>query len=368
MAALRVQDVWETLDAWAPFASAESWDRVGLQVGDPQAEVTRVVVTLELTEGVRAHLGKGTLVVTHHPLLFRPLEEVRLDTPVGRWVRALLESQTCLVACHTNWDKAPGGTEDCLAQALELADPRPLRPEASALYQLFVHVPVPYADAVRQALAQAGAGRLGAYEEASFGVEGEGTFRPLPGAHPAVGRVGELERTREVRLEMVVPGQRLSAVVEALRRAHPYEMPSFGAVRLEGANQEGGLGRVGVLPHPMEPEELARWAAERLPAPWVRLGGKGPRPVQRVATVGGSGRSLLREAHRAGAQALLTADLGHHDSRLAEDLGMWLLDAGHRETEEPGVKALAQRLAKAFFGVPVAFLPTAPSWRLGEAG
>jgi len=93
--------------------------------------------------------------------------------------------------------------------------------------KLVVFVPAESLDAVRAALFAAGAGRIGEYERCSWYTEGTGTFRPLPGASPTVGEVGEEEHVAEVRLETVFPAERQDDVVAALRRAHPYEEPAF---------------------------------------------------------------------------------------------------------------------------------------------
>ena len=93
--------------------------------------------------------------------------------------------------------------------------------------KLVVFVPSDALDTVRDALFAAGAGRIGDYERCSWYTPGTGTFRPLPGAQPVIGEVGEEERVPEVRLETVFPSERREDVIAALRRAHPYEEPAF---------------------------------------------------------------------------------------------------------------------------------------------
>jgi hypothetical protein len=99
--------------------------------------------------------------------------------------------------------------------------------------KLVVFVPSESLDAVRDALFAAGAGRIGDYERCSWYTEGTGTFRPLPGASPTVGAVGEEEHVPELRLETVFPAARRDEVVAALRAAHPYEEPAFDVYVLE---------------------------------------------------------------------------------------------------------------------------------------
>lgn len=363
---IRVADILGLLAELAPRALAEPWDPVGLQVGDPAAAVSSVLVALEATPAVvtQAAAQAGTLLVTHHPAIFRPMAGVRADDPTGRLVAALVRAGTALIACHTNWDKAPGGTDESLAAVLGLVDPRPLQAEECPLYRISVMVAEDDLDAVRDAMAAAGAGEGEHYRRASFSVPGESTYEALPGSSPAYGGVGVFTLRAEHRLEMVTTEQALERVVQAILAVHPYEEPAYGVDRLARGRPLGGLGRIGHLP---EAVALGAWAGtvrDMLGAPGVRVVGDPARPVRTVASVGGSGRSLVTDAARAGADVLVTADIGHHDARLAEDLGIGLIDAGHRETEQPGVRALAVRLGSAMAAqgmgtVPVRWTPVA---------
>jgi len=121
---LRVGEILAAVDRRAPFASAAEWDAVGLQIGDPEREVSAVAVAHELTgrilEGI---LSSGAeLVVTYHPLLFRPLSSVPAVPGAEGRVFALAERGVAVISAHTNWDAAPGGASDSLAAALDIRD------------------------------------------------------------------------------------------------------------------------------------------------------------------------------------------------------------------------------------------------------
>lgn len=100
--------------------------------------------------------------------------------------------------------------------------------------KLVVFVPREALDAVREALFAAGAGRIGDYEHCSWYTEGTGTFLGGKGTSPSVGQAGREERVAELRLETVFPAERQDAVLDALRRAHPYEEPAFDVYELAG--------------------------------------------------------------------------------------------------------------------------------------
>ena len=204
------------------------------------------------------------------------------------------------------------------------------------------------------ALAAAGAGALGDYRRCAWTSEGTGTFTPLPGAQPTVGRVGEVEVVAETRVEMVVPAARREEVVAALRAVHPYEEPAFDLLAQAPLPTRRGTGRIGSLPGPMTLREFTALAAAVLPPTvWgVRAAGDPERPVSTVAVCGGSGGSLAGLARRAGADVLLTADLKHHP--VVEEVtergtgGIALVDAAHWATEAPWLDEVAVRLRERF--------------------
>ncbi len=130
--------------------------------------------------------------------------------------------------------------------ALGLTNVVPLRSMGDPLDKLTVYVPLADADRVRGALAEAGAGRIGEYGEASFSSPGEGRFRPLEGANPTIGRVGDLEVVGEERVEVVVDRRLRTPVIRAMLAAHPYETPAWDVVELADAGTAlTGAGRVG---------------------------------------------------------------------------------------------------------------------------
>lgn len=92
---------------------------------------------------------------------------------------------------------------------------------------LVFYVPVEAADAVLEAVFAAGGGAIGDYDRCAFRQRGTGQFRPLAGAHPTIGVVGDLEQVEEERIELVAPRGIRHRVVAALRAAHPYEEPAF---------------------------------------------------------------------------------------------------------------------------------------------
>lgn len=346
----RLADWIALVDARYPERDAAAWDRVGLQVGDPDDPVTAVLVCLDITDLTLDEAARRgvDLILAHHPLLLRPLTSLSPSTASGRLALRAARSGIGILAAHTNLDAAVPGTSDPMAEILSLTDVHPLAPQPApgTGHQVKLVTFVPHEDtpAVLAALANAGAGVIGEYDHCSFRVSGTGTFRPSAAAHPALGEREQLNEVAEDRLEIVVPRARLAAVVAALTEAHPYEEVALDAYPLveppapREARQKG-LGLVGNLPQATVLREIAEALAARLPAPGLRVAGDLASPIRRVAVCGGAGDSLIEEALAEEADLYVTGDLRHHPTLDARTMGLALIDAGHYSTEAAALPA-----------------------------
>jgi dinuclear metal center YbgI/SA1388 family protein len=347
----RVQDWVDLVEELFPTADAADWDSVGLQVGDPDDPVRRVLVALDVTDATldEAVASDAQLVLAHHPLLFRPLPRLTPSSAAGKLALRAARDRVAVLAAHTNLDVAVPGTTDPVVDALGLTDVRPLVPHpVTASVKLVTFVPEDETGAVISALSAAGAGVIGAYTECTFRVSGTGTFRPSATANPAVGEREERNEVAEHRLEVVVPAPLVADAVAALRAAHPYEEVAHDLYPVLGGIPSGkGLGRVGALPEALPLRAVADRLQEALPAPHLRVAGDLDRVVRWVAACGGAGDSHIPDALAAGADVYVTGDLRHHVTLDALTLGMALIDAGHHATEAPAMEAARQRLAAA---------------------
>jgi dinuclear metal center YbgI/SA1388 family protein len=334
-----LEDVVELLDGWYPPATAESWDAVGLVYGEPRARVDKVMFAVDPTPEVAREAADwgADLLVVHHPLFLKPVHGFAATTPKGRTLATLAGAGCALLTAHTNADQAAGGVSEALALALGVVHPAPIVPAPrEALDKLTVLVPVGDAEALRAVLAEAGAGRIGDYDHASFSTPGEGRFRPLDGAAPTIGEVGRVEVVDEARIEVVLPRARRTAIVAAMLAAHPYEEPAYDVVELADAGTAGtGTGRIGAVAETTLGEFAAAVAAA-LPetAQGVRVAGDAQRAVRRVAVCGGSGDFLLDTVLRTDADVYVTSDLRHHPAaEFVEKDGPALVDVAHWAAE-----------------------------------
>jgi len=127
-----IQTVMQLVEQTAPKHLAEAWDNVGLQLGDPRAETARILIALDLDDAVAAEAARrgADLVLVHHPLLFKPVQQIRYDLPLGRLIRQLVQNGTAAYVAHTNLDNAAVGVNSALAERLGLTETRPLEPLA----------------------------------------------------------------------------------------------------------------------------------------------------------------------------------------------------------------------------------------------
>ncbi len=347
---IQVKNLIELMDAWAPRRLAEKWDNPGLQIGNPEAEVRRVLVSLDLTlANIRwAAAHDVQLMISHHPFFFHGLKCLDLETERGQMIAALLASGITAFAAHTNLDTVRGGVNDALAEALGLSDCVGLVPVAEeALCKLVVYVPKSHTDAVRDALKAAGAGFIGGYSGCSFAASGTGYFTAEEGTHPFLGAVGREEAAEEVRIETCAYEGNIPSVVAAMLAVHPYEEPVYDVIRLVQSAKKEMMGRVGYLPREMSGAEAVSYIKEKLGMPVIRFGGDEKKRVRRVAVLGGAGAEFADLAQKAGADLYLTGDVRYHEAQEAAAKGFILVDGGHFYTERVIVPKLAARLREA---------------------
>lgn len=335
-----VHDLTAALESWAPPGQKLDYDHIGLQVGDPGRSVSTVLVALDLTHAVidEAKEIGAELIVTHHPLLFKPLQRLTTADPIGAMALRLAQDGIAYYAIHTNLDAAVGGVSIALAERLGVIRPRFLQPTTGALVKLITYAPVADAVRVRTAMANAGAGRIGDYEACAFTVRGLGHYRPGATTNPYIGEAGGGEEAvEEVRIEAEVMRWDLSGVVKAMTTAHPYEEVAYDVLPLEQPASRAGFGAIGTLDTPMPVSALLERVTSRLDAASLRFAGDPNRMITTVAVCGGSGSSLIGAARAQGADAYVTADITYHRFFEAFEADgqprMAIIDAGHYETE-----------------------------------
>jgi len=356
-----VSDIHRVIEEWAPAATAQSYDNVGLLVGRMSRSVSSVLVALDVTPQVveeAIEAGVDCLLV-HHPLIFKPLKRLTDDSLESSMALKLAEAGIALYVAHTNLDAARDGVSFQLARDLGISNPEFLSTLSDSVVKVVFFCPVDAAEGIRNAMFEAGAGRIGAYSECSFSSAGSGTFKPGEEANPHIGSSGgSQEQVSELRIEMEVVRWKLGAVLAALKSTHPYDEVAHDIIPVEQAYRDAGIGAIGNLPHPISLGAFLDNVARALDNPALRVVGDSEAPVQRVAVCGGSGSDFIGLAMKAGADVYVTADITYH--RYFEVLDsnghprMALVNAGHFETERCTEDLLVDFMTQRFPGVSFA--------------
>ena len=348
---ITVRDVAAALEEFAPRTYAEGFDNTGLLVGEPQTEVTGILVAHDCLEEVVAEAQeKGcNLIVAFHPIIFSGLKSLTGRSYVERAVMRALRAGIAIYAVHTALDNAFHGVSAGMCDALGLQHRRVLDPQKDTLRQLTTYVPTAYAERLREALFAAGAGRIAPYEACSFNAEGTGTFRALDGAAPFVGEIGELHREAETMVRVVFLRHLQGAVVRALQAAHPYQMPAYEITTLENGPGKIGMGMIGTLEQPMSEMDFLHLLRERFDARGIRYSAPTGRRVGTVAVLGGAGSFALSQAIAQGADAYVSADFKYHDFFGAEGR-ILIADIGHFESERFTKNILHNYFSSPFIG------------------
>lgn len=343
---VKVREIHRWLSSKFPPSWAESWDRIGLQIGDLEQEVQRTGISLEATpRSVSWAIQKDSqLLICHHPLFFNPITALNKNAEPGRTAAQMIKADLSLLVAHTNLDAAPEGVSTALGRRLGLVELLSLEKRPQDLVKLVLFIPIGYEEKMMKVLDLFDAGQIGSYRLCTFKSRGEGTFIPEKGSSPFQGKIGRMERATEWRLEVTLLRVVVAELINEIRLVHPYEEMAFDVYPLENLSPGVGLGRVGRFDPPLERETLIRRLKEEIEAPWVRVSGTIPPMVTKAALCGGSGGSLIPVALEAGAEVFICGEIGYHPVVSNQGQEMALIEIGHYPSEKWIIPVLAESL------------------------
>ncbi|MCQ2319819.1 MAG: Nif3-like dinuclear metal center hexameric protein [Bacteroidales bacterium] len=332
---MTVKEILSCLTRVAPLSWQENYDNAGLQVGDENAEVSKALIALDVTEALvdEAIAKSCNLIVSHHPLIFKGLKRLTPKSPIERAVMKAIKNDITIISMHTNLDNSYLGVNCRLGEMLGLKNLHVLQPMNGRLMKLVVFSPADYAEKVRSAIFEAGAGCIGNYDSCSFNAAGLGSFRAGEEAHPFVGEQGELHFEDEVRIETIVPDHLLNRVISAMLKVHPYEEVAYDVYQLQNDSPLVGSGMIGEFENEMPEMDFLDLVSETIGTPCLRHSALTGGMIKRVALCGGAGSFLLGDAKSAQADAFLSADMKYHEF-FEPDGDILLVDGGHFETEQ----------------------------------
>ena len=346
---MTVKEVVSEIEKKISIQKAEDFDNVGLLCGNPQREVTGILVCHDALENVidEAIEKKLNLVVTFHPIIFSGLKSITGKNYVERAVLKAIENKIAIYALHTAFDNDYFGVNFRICEELDLQNQKILMPKTQNLKKLEVYVPGEYAEVVKNALFDAGAGNIGFYDECSFAVQGKGTFRPIEGSNPFSGTRNIREDADEQMVSVIFEHFKQHQVITAMKDAHPYEEVAYQIITLENQNQYSGLGRFGDLKTEMDELDFLKLVKEKFDLKIIRHSPLLNKKIKRVGVLGGSGASGIKAALSQNCDVYLTGDVKYHEFFQTEGK-MLICDIGHFESEQFVTQQLIEILSEIF--------------------
>ncbi len=360
---MKLHQILESLQEWAPFSYQDSYDNSGLLVGSANAEIHKTLISLDITEEVMQEAVKGgfDLIISHHPIIFQGFKSLTGKTPEEKIVIAAIKNNIAIIAMHTNLDNISEGVSYKLSQVLGLQNQQILSPKKDLLRKLVVFIPNSHLDSVRQAVFNAGAGKIGHYDQCSFGSEGVGTFRAGENTQAFVGKKMEFHQEKEVRFESVFPVQLERKIIKALLNTHPYEEVAYDIFTLNNSHSKVGAGIIAEMPEAISETAFLKLLKNKVNPFQIRHTAFREKKIKKVALCGGSGSFLIDTAKAANADIFITGDVKYHDFFKATK-HMIIADVGHYESEQFTKELIHDFLIKKFtnFAVQISEHQTNP--------
>jgi dinuclear metal center YbgI/SA1388 family protein len=349
---VKIRDITCYLERYAPPYLQEDYDNAGLITGDNDSDVKGILICLDSTEKVidEAISRNCNLVVAHHPIIFQGLKKITGSNYVQRTIIKAIKNDIAIYAIHTNLDHVRKGVNDKIADKLDLAKRRVLVPKNDSLNKLITFIPDKNTSEVLDAMHDAGAGVIGDYDHCSFRVSGTGRFKPNENADPHIGEKNQFEEVKEERVEVIFPKYMSDHIINALKKAHPYEEVAYYLQTLENENKEVGSGLIGELKSEMNPLVFLEFIKEKLNLLHFKYTPVNKLKIHKVAICGGSGSFLIKKAISAGADAFITSDIKYHEF-LDADEKMLIADIGHYESEVFTKELIFELLHKKFSNI-----------------
>ncbi len=346
---MKIKEVTNYLEKLAPLQYAEDFDNVGLLVGSYDSEISGVLVTLDtLEETVDEAIEKNcNLIVSFHPIIFGGLKKLNGNNYVERVVLKAIKNDIAIYATHTALDNSNNGVSAKMCEVLGLSNNKILIPKKGIIKKLTTYVPTENAITLREALFNAGAGNIGNYDNCSFNIEGNGTYRGNENSNPVIGKKGVLHTEKETQISIIFESKNENAILKALHENHPYEEVAYEIVETENIHQNIGMGMIGELPTEMEEKDFLLFLKQAMKTDCVRHSSFIDKKIKKVAVLGGSGSFAISNAKKAGADAYVSADFKYHEFFKAEN-SILLADIGHYESEQFTKNLLVDYLTKKF--------------------
>jgi dinuclear metal center YbgI/SA1388 family protein len=347
----KISDIIRILDNLAPPSLAEKWDNIGLQLGDPNRSANKIWVALDPTDQVvKAACAHGVdLLITHHPLIFKPLKNIDYRTPLGKIVDTASRHHLTIFAAHTNLDSALGGLNDILAHRIGLADLKPLDAgTACERYKMVICAPRDNEKKIYRFISQVLPEEDGRDWRSNFKSIGSLASGMMAGKSSGKKSNGNLLYEDKIRIEFDVSKKELAPAIETVIAHQSDTQLSYDIYPLISQEKRPGIGRIGCLEHDTDLKSLAQSVKKILGLKYIKFAGNTDMRIKKAAICTGSGSSLLSNFFASGAQVYISGDLRYHDARDVEAAKLGIIDIGHFSSEHFIVDELTEQLKTIF--------------------
>jgi len=251
---MKVKDVIKIVEEWAPPFYAESFDNIGLLVGNKEEKLKGILIALDSLESVvdEAINKKCNLIIAYHPIIFKELKSIVGKSYAERAIIKAFQNNIAIYSIHTALDNMEEGANYSLAKELGLEKSTVLIPKKGIVKKLTTYVPESHSDILLEKLFSVGAGKIGNYSECSFQNQGVGSFKGNEKSQPVLGKPLNIHFEKEKQIHITFLAHREEIILETLFKNHPYEEVAYEITRLENSYQNIGMGRIGYLKKPLE--------------------------------------------------------------------------------------------------------------------
>lgn len=340
-----IRKIYDFIDSIAPFTYQENWDNSGLQIGDLNNKVSKIILSLDVTLDMVLEAEKMgvNLIISHHPLFFKPLKFIDLSKKI---LKIIIKNNITVISNHTPLDMVPDGVSFSFAKKLNLNNLDVLVPlQNNNFYKLFFTIPTGMESSLLNKIFSEGVGEYLFYKDCAFETFGEGRFKKKNSDRKSY--IENLSPYKEGKLEILVRKDRLEWVIEKLRQFHPYDELAFDVFEEKFTPLNIGYGVVGTLSKPKNLSEFIEDVKDILGISKVRFIGDLKKKVKKIAVMGGAGSSFIKDAIRVSADLFISGDIKYHDA-LEHGDKISILDVGHRASEEPVLFELKEKLSQEF--------------------
>ena len=344
-----IREITDYIEELAPLNYAEDFDNVGLLVGNYNTTVSGVLITLDtLEETVEEAISKKcNLIISFHPIIFSGLKKLNGSSYVERVVLKAIKNDIAIYATHTALDNSNKGVSAKISDVLGLKNTSVLIPKKGIIKKLTTLVPLENAEDLRNSLFKAGAGNIGNYDNCSFSIHGEGSYRGNEISNPRIGKKGENHTEKETQISLMYELKNEAAILKSLQKNHPYEEVAYEITTTENIHQNIGMGMIGELPAEMNEKDFLLFLKNKMKTACIRHSNFIHKKIKKVAVLGGAGSFAISNAKKAGADAYVSADFKYHEFFKAENK-IILADIGHYESEQFTKNLLVDYLTKKF--------------------